>query len=661
MTWRNLGRIERIMLAATVVTLCMAVLIGGALMLVTTHRAHRAAPPRLVGDRVEIPIRGGTAEVNTVSLAVTASTPRGDELDLSDPATATLGRHGEVRISGNSATWDYPDRALTVSAACEHGRLQVTVHSDKDSRLVWPVTGGDPASVSLQIPRGEGLSLPVADPFWNSGNAALVDNPLDMTSGLTMPFWSYRIGDLGASYIIPSDIGSTLTVTSAAGRLRAHAEHRFDGRTGTRDYTVGFALTDSSPVAAAKDYRKWLIEHHRFRSLEDKIKENPSISLLLGAFHAYLFGDGRTPDAIRQMHDLGLTRMWLGYDSDNNPMSAQAIDEAKRDEYLAGPYDSYSNAQDPATADNPSSRWPGQVWPGDCVRQADGSIDAGFRGRGCYLSSRALALDSKLLKDRYAAMTANGANTYFLDVDAAGQFLDDYSADHPMNQYQDRDNRLARMRWLADNRHQVLGSESAGAWAAPVLAFSQGSQTPVSDHLWPLERNREAWGRYYPAHAPHFFFQPVDLPADVAKAMFDPAYRIPLYETALHDSLVNVDRWELSYYKLPQQQTMRALTAMLNNTPLNFVLDRATLSEHGAEIARLQQFFAPLHQAAATQPMTNFQWLTDNHLVQRTVFGDNALTVTANFGTTTYEGLPAGCVSAKLAGDAAPRQFCPGR
>ncbi|MVU80971.1 hypothetical protein GPX89_27440 [Nocardia sp. ET3-3] len=619
-----------------------------------------APPAQLDGNQVVIPIGDGTARVDTRSLGITA-TAEGKTYELSAPAGDTLGTAGPVQLAGSTATWTYPDRALTVSATTEDGRLRVTVHSDRDGSLRWPITGTDPAAAALQIPRGEGLSLPVRDPFWNGPDTGLIGEPLPLTSALTMPFWGYRVGDRGVGYIVPTDIGSSVTVKSQDGRLITGAAHDFADRAGTRDYTVDFALTDASPVAAAEDYRAWLIGHGEFRSLRDKIGKNPEIAKLLGAFHAYLWGDGRTPEAVERMKALGLSKMWLGYDSGDDPMSAAAITAAKNAGYLAGPYDSWANAQDPATADNPSSRWPGTVWPDGCVRKPDGTEETGFGDRGCYLSSQALKQDPKLYQDRYAAMTANGANTYFLDVDAAGEFFDDYSPAHPMSQRQDRDNRLDRMRWLSDDRKTVLGSEAAGSWAAPVLAFDHGAQNPVSDGLWKLQRDRETWGRWYPADAPKAFFKPVDLPSDLVTAMFDPAYRVPLYETVLHDSLINVDRWELSYYKLPHQETMRALTAVLNNTPLNFVMDGATLAEHGPEMARLQQFFAPLHEKAATLPMTDFRWLTDDRLVQRSVFGNSDLTVTANFGTREYNGLPGGCVDAQLKGDSSPRRLCPGR
>ncbi|WP_313904643.1 glycoside hydrolase [Streptomyces sp. SLBN-118] len=121
---------------------------------------------------------------------------------------------------------------------------------------------------------------------------------------------------------------------------------------------------------------------------------------------------------------------------------------------------------------------------------------------------------------------------------------------------------------------------------------------------------------------------------------------------------MSVERWELGYHKLPEQQTVRALLAMLYNTPLNFTLDGASLKKHGPEIAKLQRFFSHLQEAAGTRAMTGFTRLTADHRVQRTTFGDTALTVTANFGSSPYRGLPGGCVRAEVPGSPG-RTLCP--
>lgn len=617
------------------------------------------------GRHVDLPVRGGTATVDTGTLAVNARTADGRSLALSAPSGTALGKPGPVERTDGGARWSYPDKGLTVTARADHGRLRVSMKADRDGSLTWPVTGTDRAASSVQLPRGEGLDVPVRDTFWNSAKAGLTGDAIDIGGQLELPLWGYSLGKgRGVSYLTPTDIGTSLKFRSDAGQLRTSTTHDFNGGDGTRDYTVTFALTDGNPVAPGADYRSWLSEHGQLGSLREKIRKNPANGRLLGAFHAYVWGDARKAGGVEQLRKLGVDRMWLGYDAGADPMDAAAVKAAKKAGYLVGPYDTFANGQDPKTADAPTSVWPGTVYPDFCVRDARGKPETGFGDRGCYLSSRAFEQaepEHHYLADRTRAMTANGADSYFLDVDATGEEFRDHSAAHPMTKADDRANRLARMRRLAEGKKLVLGSESAQSWANQVLAFNHGAATPVADGLWKLQRDKETWGNWYPQNAPKTFFKPVDLPADLVKAMYDPAYRVPLYETALHSSLVNAERWELSYNKLPKQKTDRALLAMLYNIPLNYVLDGPSIKKSGPELAALQKYFAPLHKAAGTEKLTSFRRLTDDNLVQRTEFGNGRLTVTANFGSTPHAGLPGGCVDAELRGDKQPRRLCPAK
>ncbi|WP_245761572.1 glycoside hydrolase [Saccharopolyspora shandongensis] len=637
----------------------------GVLCVATTACATATASDRPeieVNDKqIVVPVKGGRAVVDTTSLGVRAEADDGANWQLSAPAADALGAPSTVAADGGKATWRYPAKGLTVTAATQAGRLEMTVHADEQGSMTWPVTGTDRSVQEIQFPRGEGLSVPAADPWWNSDAAGLAGAEFGMADGLTMPFWGTSQPGHGAGYIAGSDIGTSLRFVSDQGRLRTEAVHDFTPQESTMDYTMSFALTDGSPVAAARDYRDWLQHHGGIEPLQRKIARNPEVGKLIGAFHAYTWGEARTPEGIQRMRQLGLNRMWLGYDADDHPMTKQAVDAANQAGYLVGPYDSWANAQDPATADNPSSRWPAPVWQDACVRDAQGKVMTGFGGRGCYLSSESFARaepTEQYLANRTREMTANGATSYFLDVDAAGELHTDHSPQHPMNKAEDRKNRLDRIGWLSGDRKLVLGSENSGAWANRVLTYSHGSLTPVSDGLWKLQKDRETWGGYAPQGAPAFFFKPVHLPADLAKAMFAPQFRVPLYQTVLHDSVISTDRWELSWSKLPDQSRDRAMLAMLYNTPLNLVLDKSELDSHGKQIAELQRYFEPLHEAAATEPMTDFRWLTPDHLVQRTSFGDSALTVTANFSAHPHDGLPAGCVDASVKGGT-PQRICP--
>ncbi|MGW7486823.1 glycoside hydrolase [Streptomyces sp. NPDC054786] len=627
-----------------------------------------AAAGTLEGSRLALPVAGGTAVVDTASLAVNAHTDDGQQLVLSAPAGGGLGKPGPVTRTADGAHWSYPAKGLKVTASSERGRLRIRLRADRDGSVSWPVTGTDRAASAVQLPRGEGLDIPVRDAFWNAGSekGGLAGSTVDMGEGLSMPLWGYSMGGAGGkggrgvSYLTPTDIGTSLRFTSTGGRLRTTAAHAFDAGEGTRDYDVSFSLTDGNPVAPAADYRSYLSQHRQLGSLRKKIERNPASGKLLGAFHAYVWGDARTAAGVDRLKKLGVDRMWLGYDSGPGPMNAQAVRAAKNAGYLVGPYDTFANGQDPKSADSPTSVWPDRVYPDFCVRKADGTPETGFGNRGCYLSSRAFekAEPAKhYLADRTRKMVANGADSYFLDVDATGEVFRDHGKGHEMTKAGDRASRLARMKRLS--KTLVLGSEASQAWANKVVAYNHGSGTPVDDGLWKLERDKKKWGGYYPEKAPGAFFKPVRLPRRMATAMYEPKYRVPLYETALHGSLVNAERWELSYEKLPAQKTTRALLAMLYNTPLNYVLDGPTIARNGPGLAALQKYFSPLHRAAGTERMTSFRWLTGDRTVQRTVFGDGRLTVTANFGTKAVGGLPGGCVDAELAGDKQPRRLCP--
>ncbi|MGA4949859.1 glycoside hydrolase [Streptomyces lydicamycinicus] len=621
-----------------------------------------AAAGTLEGSRLELPVTGGTAVIDTASLAVSARTASGRALVLSGPAGGGLGKPGPVTRTARGARWSYPDKGLEVTAGSERGRLRIKLRADRDGSVSWPVTGTDRAASAVQIPRGEGLDIPVKDAFWNAGpeKGGLAGSTVDMGEGLALPLWGYSMGSAGVSYLTPTDLGTSLRFASTGGRLRTTAAHAFDAGEGTRDYEVSFALTDGNPVAPAADYRSYLAQRGKLGSLRRKIRQNPANGKLLGAFHAYVWGDARTASRVAGLKRLGVDRMWLGYDAGPDPMNAAAVRAAKKAGYLVGPYDTFANGQDPKSADSPTSAWPGRVYPDFCIRKADGTPETGFGNRGCYLSSRAFEKAEPrkhYLADRTRSMVANGADSYFLDVDATGEVFRDHGKGHEMTKAGDRAMRLARMRRLSENL--VLGSESAQPWANQVLAYDHGSGTPAADGLWKLERDRKTWGGYFPEKAPGAFFKPVKLPAELATAMYDPKYRVPLYETALHGSLVNAERWELSYEKLPEQKTTRALLAMLYNTPLNYALDGPTLEKKGAEMAALQKYFSPLHRAAGTEQLTSFRWLTGDRSVQRTVFGDGTLTVTANFGSRAHDGLPGGCVDAKLRTDDKPRRLCP--
>lgn len=644
------------------------VLAGGAVVLAITASGcalpdapASASTPGFTDGRVLIPIDGGTASIDPATLLVEYHGRQGVDT-WSEPSLTAFGAPSDPTVMPLSVTWGFESSDLTVVASEEQGRLSIELVSGSDREVAWPVTAAREVQ-SVEFPNGEGLSVPVDDAFWLSDEAGLDGGSWDFAGGLTMPFWGATFADRGVSYVVRDDIGTTLNFQAERARLQAFAEHTFSNERATETFGVTFAPTNGNPVAAAQDYRRYLQSTGDFVTLDEKIATNPRTAQLIGAFHGYTWGDGRDPGIVARLQQLGIEHAWLGYDANGNPMSAATIEAASEAGYLVGPYDTWDNAQDPAEADTEASIWPGDVWPNGCVIDKDGKPVTGFGGRGCYVSTAALdaaEADFGAMTNRVQGFVKNGATSYFLDVDAAGQLFRDYSPLHAQNEAEDRARRLARMRALGAGAFSnanplVLGSETVAAWANPVVSYSHGSSTPIAPGIWAFQKDKDAWGAWWPQERPAFFFKDTTLPAQLAKAMFDPAYRIPLYETVLHDSVISTDRWEMGVYKLPEQAHERTLTSMLYNTPAIIALDGKVLDEHGADLAEMQQFFEALQQTAGTLPMTSFERVGES--VQRTVFGGDQLRVTVNFGDDEQAGVPAGCAVASI-GDADTR-YCP--
>lgn len=646
-------------------TLCLALMTGAVQL-----SAHASDSAPGTGSPVTVAVDGGVAAIDPATLAVTFTPAGGRPIVWSAPSPTALGTPTTAVSSDGTVSWGYADSDLRVTVSEQQGRLDTRLDSTTDRSITWPVTATDASARSIEFPNGEGRSVPVDDPFWWSDDAHLTGDPWNLTDNLSMPFWGTTLDGAGVSYIVhaDTDIGTELDFAPHEDRLTASGIHDFNGVLDTSAYRVTMSATDGGPIAAAQDYRRLLLSQDGITTLDEKIRKNPENQKLIGAFHAYLWGAGDDPTLIDRLQELGIQDVWLGYNPDHDVMSADTVAAAAAAGYLTAPYDTWENAQDPATTDTVTSVWPGDIWPAACALDENGEPLGGFWGRGCTLSNAQMAIEEAergVLSSRVQALSGNGVTSYFLDVDATGDLAHDHSPVHPQTKAEDRQYRIDRMGRLQDGafsngRPFVLGSEKAEWWANPVVSFSHGSSTVLSSGIWKLQQDREQWGNYWPAERPDFFFKPVDLPASLVKEMIDPRYRVPLYEAVLHDSIVSTDRWEMGLYKFAGQETTRILSNLLTNTPAMLALDHGVLDEHGQQLAEMTAFFRILQDAAGTAAMTSFERVGSN--VQRTGFGadDTAptLTVSVNFGDAEEAGVPAKCAVATVAGQT-PVTYCP--
>ncbi len=581
-----------------------------------------------------------------------------DEVLLAAP-TSNL-EIAELKASEHQVSWRIPPKRMQVDIRLSAAELSVRFTTDQEQTLAWPQTGTDAQAKALIWPESEGLYLPADDPFWLARPA----EDCREAFGSVMPFWGVELPSATIAYLLPDELRCHLCLEKAQGRLALKATHEFLKRDGFPAYEVKIARAPNSPLGPALVYRDFLLKSDRRVSFAEKVKRVPEAAKLLGAMHAYLWGDGRTKAAMEQLHALGVDRAALFYDQ--NPrthktlVNAETIAAAKAHGYVIGPYDTWNNVQDPKTAESSTSIYDEALYRTGGVMNPDGSRLTGFGGQGYDLSSEALKRAPRpFIAERVNAHLQTGVNGYFLDVDATGGDLrDDFDPQHPMTMAQDRANRLERMRFLSEQKKLVLGSESAAAWSTPVIHFSHGSLTPKSLLLWRLLRNKELMGGWWPPERPRNFFQSVEAPADFATVTFAPQYRLPLYEAVFHDSVISTDFWGVPLMKFKNLAQTRTLLLLLYNVPAMWHLDQQALREYGSQIRALHAFFSPLHRRIGNAPLVRFAWLTDDRLVQQTQFGEQVV-MTANFSDRAFGAIQPHCIEAHWLKEKSKESFCP--
>lgn len=137
-------------------------------------------------------------------------------------------------------------------------------------------------------------------------------------------------------------------------------------------------------------------------------------------------------------------------------------------------------------------------------------------------------------------------------------------------------------------------------------------------------------GAYWPEGGPAFFFKPTALKAKHRHLHFDPAFRLPLYQAVFHDSVITTHHWTLDSLKFPQVARDNELLQLLYNVPPLLHLNGDTAAKRIAFLARQDAFFRPLHEELAHRALTEFQWLSRDRRVQRTVF-EGGTQLIANF------------------------------
>ena len=234
-----------------------------------------------------------TVDIATQFLAVNAYPVSSETAVPISAAQPGFGDVAEFSEKDNAVNWRLPERFLTVRFELIGESLSVEYVQDmpiSDTvRLTWPIVGDFQSLRGYIFPFFEGSYVPKNYKRWQ--DFLIERGPIDTTAGLSMPFWGLDLGDRTLTYILTNPFNNQIVFnkTSTSG-LGIKVSHAFTPNWERKRYGLRISFSTASPVAPAKQYRRYVMENAEFVSFAEKIQKNPAAEKLLGAAHAYLWG-----------------------------------------------------------------------------------------------------------------------------------------------------------------------------------------------------------------------------------------------------------------------------------------------------------------------------------------------------------------------------------
>src|ERR1035441_3268676 len=204
-----------------------------------------------------------------------------------------LGGVAGLERSATRARWSLPERKVCVTLELDGSRLLAHVLAEEPGKFTFPVIPETASAKGWILPFFEGVYASCGDAKWMS----FLTNrgEMDTTADLTMPFLGMDYGRATLTCVLTNPFNNQLEFRRAPDQsLEARLTHQFTRNHPVKEYGVLFEVREAgtnSLVEPARLYRQWLIQRGEFVSFKDKIYKTPEAEKLLGAAHAYLWGN----------------------------------------------------------------------------------------------------------------------------------------------------------------------------------------------------------------------------------------------------------------------------------------------------------------------------------------------------------------------------------
>ncbi|NEW06533.1 glycoside hydrolase [Paenibacillus sp. SYP-B3998] len=384
------------------------------------------------------------------------------------------------------------------------------------------------------------------------------------------------------------------------------------------------------------------LEHINEVELYDLNKRVLKSKLGAAAAPVEAWGSKDSTELLGKLQDAGIKHAWLGLPNWTAAYKKpDFVKQANESGYLIAAYDSYHSIHQEENPDwNTAIFKDKSLYEKATMSKKNGEKRTGFLGKGRILNPM-LSLPS--VKERMNTILSTGIpfNSWFIDVDAAGEFHDDYAPDHTMTEKQDMEAKLARMTFIRDEKKLVIGSESGNDYASSTIAYAHGIETPVIKWGDPDMRTNKNSPYYVGGYwtplgdVPERYGKQVPVKDEYLKVYIDPVYSLPLYKLVYNNSVITTHHWEWGSLKIKDQIGTRMLKELLYNVPPLYQLDDATWEKNKQWIVPYLAVWSPMHEKAIKQEMTAYTSLSADNLVQSTSYGAD-LTIVVNFSTNDF-------------------------
>lgn len=339
------------------------------------------------------------------------------------------------------------------------------------------------------------------------------------------------------------------------------------------------------------------------------------------------WGDGVSTKIVDKLSNNGIDRFLFTIDGKKGvEHKSWVADYAYEKGYLLGIYDSFHSIHNPKYKGTDSSwetaQYDKELYQIGGILGKDGKVKKGFKQIGKKLSPiTARPWVERRVRDNFSKVDYS---YYFVDCDAYGEFYDDYNPDNLVFMNEDANERISRVKWINNKFKIPVGSEGGFYQFSSVITVAEGVFFPVLGWGDKDMNNRESKffvGRYWPEDEPEIFFKPVPLKDKYIKLYVDPKYRIPLYESVFHDSVITSSHWQSSTLKFSNVTETVQLLEKLYQIPSLFHLNLNRIDEDMDTIKKSYKFFNKYHKFTYKYNLSDFKYLDSKRLVQLTSFG----------------------------------------